>query len=218
MFEPLVACVMPTVSGRAAMAARAAACFYGQTYRRRILIELDTSSSDAPLGALRNRINRMAAERGCDLIAHWDDDDWSERRRLERQVSLWRQTGKAVVGCHSMYFVDQRELDQPVWQYQGDPGYAIGTSLLYEIGFWQRKQFEATPTGSDSAFVRGEDVATADGCVVPLMMVARIHSGSANARAGHRNMQRFEDSRWGPFRCVRDAEIAARAREVFANA
>jgi len=121
---------------------------------------------------------------GCEyargeIIAHWDDDDYSAPGRLADQVQRLIGSGKPVTGYHSMRFTDGRQW----WQYRGSLDYALGTSLCYRKDFWQSNQFPSVQVGEDNSFVgaaRGRgDIASADSGD---LMFATIHDGNTSPR------------------------------------
>lgn len=122
--DPKVACVCLT-RNRPQMFARAVESFKAQTYQNRRLVVVNTSDDDAlgsyPLagigaarvwtelrgqsvGKLRNEVNALAEVMGADIIAHWDDDDWSHPLRLEEQVSQLIHSGAPAVGYNTLLF------------------------------------------------------------------------------------------------------------------
>ena len=156
MAEPLVCCIMLT-RDRPAMARRAVECFRAQTYERASMICLDTGAgdnvsvqhyhmpmwADRSIGALRNEANAMVGS--ADIIAHWDDDDWSHPHRLAEQVALLQASGADVVGYRDMLFWDQRPgAFCGAWLYSNPltRGYALGTSLMYWRKTWKRCPFD----------------------------------------------------------------------------
>lgn len=130
-----------------------------------------------PVGAKRNFGCSIAAG---DLVAHWDDDDYSAPARLADQVERLRQTGKSVTGYHSMRFFSGSEW----WEYRGMLGYALGTSLCYRRDWWQEHQFpDNLNVGEDNQFVfqarsRNALVSVAAG----EMMIATIHVDNTSPR------------------------------------
>ncbi len=199
--NPLVSCVMPT-RGRVALAKLALECFLAQTYENRELIVLDDFDDisfpdgiEHPLVRYhrlsylvgtginipmkRNKVNALAG----DIICHWDSDDHSEPGRIAQQLKLMEESGKAVVGYHSMLFFDERRNE--VARYVAPQNvYALGTSLLYRREFWEAHPFiEGRFTGSDTDFVRfardAKQLATIDG---GQMMVARCHDGNTGPK------------------------------------
>lgn len=92
--------------------------------------------------------NFGCSQAGGEIVAHWDDDDWSESGRLEDQVQRLVSSGMAVTGYHSMRFTD----GQRWWKYEGTPDYIIGTSLCYWKSWWEAHRFPALQVGEDNAF------------------------------------------------------------------
>jgi DNA-binding transcriptional LysR family regulator len=126
---------------------------------------------------------------GCDrasgeIIAHWDDDDFSAPARLSDQVHRLLQSGKPVTAYHSMHFTDGREW----WQYRGNSGVAIGSSLCFRKSWWREHPFPAKQVGEDGEFARaalraGQLITAPAG----LLMAASIHPGNTSPRqlSGH---------------------------------
>lgn len=97
--QPTVACIM-LANGRPEMCARAMKCFDAQTYDNRIDVIWDNDGSRS-IGALRNEANRST---DCDIICHWDSDDWSHPDRIAEQVALLQSSGAECVGYNEMLF------------------------------------------------------------------------------------------------------------------
>jgi hypothetical protein len=114
-----------------------------------------------------------------DLIASWDDDDWSDVGRLGDQVARLQKSGKAVTGYHSMLFTD----GVGWWRYRGSADYALGTSLCYTKAWWDGHRFPPKQVFEDGDFVRAANIA---GQLVSvdagLNMVATIHNGNTSPR------------------------------------
>lgn len=174
--KPLVSCVMLTMPGREAFAAKAQACFTAQTYTPRELIQVAGHGS---IGAKRNKGNGWAHG---DLIAHWDDDDWSHPERLQDQVNRLLETEAELTGYHEMLFA--RDEDRAAWLYSsGMRTYAIGTSMMYWRAIWRDRPFLDTSHAEDNAFLYGDPAhgrKKLQVVSVPAgkMMVARIHAGN----------------------------------------
>jgi O-antigen biosynthesis protein len=128
-------------------------------------------------GAARNA--GCEAARG-EVIAHFDDDDYSHPNRLEDQVRRLIDTGKPVTGYRSMRFTDGRSW----WRYAGSADYALGTSLVYRRDFWARNRFPDLKVGEDNQFVSRAracgGIATAD---AGQMMWATIHDQNTSPRS-----------------------------------
>jgi glycosyltransferase involved in cell wall biosynthesis len=207
MNGPLVTCVCITRNRRAWLP-QAIACFELQTYvNRELLIVADgedvsdlISSEDSrirllccgtPLliGPKRNWANERAQG---ELIAHWDDDDYSAPGRLTDQVARLEQTGEAVTGYYSMKFTDGVNW----WRYVNsslDSGHALGTSLLYRREYWESHPFGDFKTGEDQIFsVRAHQenqLTAADAssdleprCTAQDLMYGSIHAGNTSKK------------------------------------
>lgn len=128
------------------------------------------------IGAKRNYgCERAAGE----IIAHFDDDDYSAPGRLADQVEHLLETGKAVTGFHSMRFTD----GVCWWKYEGTRNYALGTSLCYRRDWWSRNRFPIVQIGEDNQFVAAAHAAgelvTAD---AGDLMHATNHAGNTSPR------------------------------------
>lgn len=137
------------------------------------LIHLSTSPE---IGAKRN----FGCERAAgQIIAHWDDDDYSAPGRVEDQVGRLLESGKAVTGYHSMRFTDGIRW----WLYSGSKYYALGTSLCYWRWWWQQNKFQSLHVGEDNQFVASAhssgELATAE---AGTLMHATIHDGNTSPR------------------------------------
>lgn len=195
--NPLITCLCLTRNRRDWLP-QAIACFQAQTYERRellIVADGDDVSDLVPSADSRVRLvcagGRMAigAKRnfGCglaagDLIAHWDDDDYSAPGRLDDQVLRLEGSARMVTGYSTMRFTDGARW----WEYRPttDPRlFALGTSLLYRKGWWMAHPFHDVQVGEDSGFVA---VAAAAGELVTApageLMHATIHAGNTSKR------------------------------------
>lgn len=84
-----------------------------------------------------------------EIIAHFDDDDWSHPERLAEQVRLL-QSGARVAGYFAVPF------DGPngeTWLYRSEDRHAIGTSLTYWWAWWSSNKFKPHQVGEDVDFV-----------------------------------------------------------------
>ncbi len=193
-----ITCVCPTQQSRRNFVDMMIRCFISQTYVDKELIILDEGYVPHPMlvsgtpdsirysfkedkgitlstGQKRNTVNAMATG---DIIAHFDDDDWSHPERLAEQLAFMEKTGKACVGYHDLLYL--RCSDGTLWKYmyQGKPCvYATGTSQFYLRSAWAANQFKAKLVGEDSQFsfdMKAKDMlASEDG---KKMIVARAHS------------------------------------------
>jgi len=137
------------------------------------LIEL---SGAAEIGEKRNfGCDRAAGE----VIAHWDDDDYSAPGRLADQLQRLQESGKSVTGYHSMRFTDGVRW----WKYNGEKHYSLGTSLCYRRDYWEQHRFPYLQVGEDNQFVAAafsnRMLVTAD---AGDLMHATIHPGNTSPR------------------------------------
>ena len=98
------------------------------------------------LGLKRN----FCCEQGRgELIAHFDDDDYSAPTRLAIQVERLEKSGKAVSGLCMMKFTD----GQKWWRYMKDVNYPLGTSLVYRRSWWEQNRFPDVQLASDAMVI-----------------------------------------------------------------
>jgi glycosyltransferase involved in cell wall biosynthesis len=196
---PFVTCLCLTRNRRQWLP-QAIRCFLEQTYPSRELLILadgeDVSASvksngicsasaliryvqiedGRTVGEKRNIGSQLAQGQ---VVASWDDDDWSAPGRLADQVERLRLFGKAVTGYHSMPFTDGEQW----WRYKGAANYALGTSLCYRKSWWSIHKFSAKQIGEDGDFAREADTA---GQLMSVdageLMVASIHKGNTSPR------------------------------------
>ena len=222
MTEPLVCAIMLT-SDRPEMAARAIQSFRSQTYGNVLLFVLDTSEECTPgtpygedrattvwmppprtplsIGILRNGTIRAALGwQQFDIVAHFDDDDYSHPNRIAEQVALLQSSGADCVGYRDMLF--WRQADQQAWifRHAANPNYCLGTSLCYWRSAWERNPFPDKPSqdgpqrsgrGEDNDFCKGLKCVGVSSFVSPCCgnpmheppglprLIASIHAGNA---------------------------------------
>ncbi len=189
MSGPTVACIM-LANGRQEMVNRAVRSYLSQTYQDKRLLILDTGDPllkmprmavedslgvyvdhsrpihSETIGVLRNRANLWAKSLECEVIAHWDSDDYGSPQRLSEQVALLQSGDFDAVGYNDCLFWDTRlrimNLEAgAMWRetiFRNEaylyrhplPNYALGTSLLYHWRTWEAKPFADLPqAGSD---------------------------------------------------------------------
>lgn len=173
---------------------KAIECYQQQTYPHRELLILADGASVRDLIPNDPSIRLVEIEEGCrigekrnfgcgladgEIIAHWDDDDYSAPERLADQVRRLEESGKSVTGYNAMRFTD----GQNSWLYRGTSSYAVGTSLCYRKSWWARHPFPLIQTGEDNKFVEAaqsqKDIAS-----IPAgeLMYATIHTGNTSPR------------------------------------
>lgn len=184
---------------------KAIQCFLDQTYPNRELLIVSDGVSVTDLVPDEQTLQRSGARAvrlfhadraaeigekrnfGCSLaegeiIAHWDDDDFSAPDRLADQVRRLRESGKAVTGYRSMRFV--RHTDGKQWQFTYQPGKVLGTSLCFKRDWWERNQFPRIQIQEDQEFVvkAWNQHQLDEGPDETDLMYATVHTGNTSPR------------------------------------
>ena len=192
MQGPLVVCLCLT-KDRLGWLQTSIDCFEVQTYENKALLIVADSARDyegidmrgisvlhdpgALVGEKRNS-GCFAAEL-ADLIAVWDDDDFSAAGRLANQVQTLQETRKAVTGYSAMKFTDGASW----WQFSYSGGFCLGTSLCFTREWWWSHRFEEFQIGQDEKFAADAAAAGQLAEVPDLdLMYATIHPGNTSKR------------------------------------
>lgn len=207
---PLVTCLCLTTAGRADFLKRAIDCFWKQTYERKELLIVADSCDDVPevpwsmaepsivsvmvtSGNIGTKRNRGCESAGGEIIALWDDDDFSAPGRLSFQVQSLKIARKAVIGFQVMKFTDGASW----WQYSAAPGFVVGSSLCFRRDWWaarythpkypgielQPHSFPDVQIGEDAVFCSNANLAGELAmCPDVDLMYATIHSGNTSVR------------------------------------
>ncbi len=201
---PLVTCLLLTRSRRPWLP-YALRCAQRQTYSPKEILVISDGEPIAdllPPGVRhlhlpghptigRKRNVGCEAARG-DLVAHFDDDDYSAPGRLVDQVQRLQAAGVSVTGYRTMRFTDGRSW----WLYHGPTDYAIGTSLLYRRDWWRENRFPEEQIGEDNHLVSRaraqRQIVVAD---AGSLMFATIHNGNTSPRDLRRKQ-------WQPLQCA----------------
>ena len=175
---PLVSCLCPTMPGREGFLDRALACFAGQDYPYLEMVVICDLGMARRYGGSASRPVRMVASRAGlslgekrnlgvqwadgQIICHFDDDDVSQTDRVSHQVSLLRNSSKAVVGYHTITVEETRSIqvmeasgERPGarwWIMHVPGGGAAGTSLCYRKEWALRHPFPPVTGGEDDRF------------------------------------------------------------------
>jgi len=177
---PLVSCIMPTTGDRRRFLPQAIKCFQRQTYPSLELVILCDGEDDLSdlipggderihylyLGRERRTVGtkrNLACEQAKgDLIAHFDDDDWSHPDRLNFQVGKLLAEGAEFCGLPLILFYVISSGDVWLWQTPAllHPSLwnalPAGASFLFSREYWSRSPFPDIRLGSDMAFISGE--------------------------------------------------------------
>jgi hypothetical protein len=126
-----------------------------------------------------NKRNYGCQRAAGEIIAHWDDDDWSGPERLRTQAATLAETGSSVTGFRTMRFTD----GEVWWNYTGAPDFVVGTSLMYRRAWWARCPFNSLQVGEDNAFVKAAaDAGQLAAREAGGLMYATIHPGNTSPR------------------------------------
>ena len=140
----------------------------------------------------------MKGPRG-ELIAHFDDDDWSHPERLSFQVGALLAEGAEICGISQLlYFEVGTEL---VWLSRMPallhpslyPGLPFGASFVYRRSYWADSPFPNVARDSDVAFTSAEG--RRDHAVLVSdyrLYVAMIHNSNTANYSG-------KSSHWSPW-------------------
>lgn len=189
MNTPLVSCIMLTFNRRH-LIPLALKSYLWQDWPARELVVIDDGSDcvadlfeDIPdvtyvrlpdKIAVGEKVNIACRYSRGEVIATWDDDDFSAPNRLTDQVTRLLDSGKALTGYSTMLFWDEKH--GKASRYLGMTDYATGTSQVYLKSFWQRHPSQPKDVAYDNDIWRE---ARNEGQVVCVegrgMMVARIH-------------------------------------------
>lgn len=207
--QPLVSCLCLTRNRREWLP-KALECFLRQDYPNRELIivpdmpeDLIELPRDERIRVLppiyHHQVVGTKRNRGCaagtgDLIALWDDDDYSSPARLTHQVRELLAAGLSVHGFHSMKFTDGRRW----WRYSGASSFVLGTSLTFKRSWWQKHPFRDVQCGQDEQFAQ---IANASGELVSEpdagFMYATIHpKNTARRRVTTGNWKELPGFAW----------------------
>lgn len=223
MSKPLVTCICLTTRARREWLPRAIECFAAQTYAMRELLIIAEDAIDLTeirktsyvfavrspqgltLGAKHNYACSLAMG---DLIAKWDDDDWSAPGRIADQVARLESTGREFTGYSQMKFTDGARW----WRYVAAPGWPLGTSLVFAKSWWRQHQFPDRQKASDNPLCLSAQLEQQPVAAAGDMMVAAVHPGNTN-QSGSRNGDRplHDPTKYLPLDPAREAVPAALA-------
>ena len=196
---PRITCLCLTKAGRREFLEQAAECFRVQQYAERDLLIVADSSSDVeqilmpdnlpkPISLLAvgkeknvgQKRNMGVESASGDLIAIWDDDDYSAPHRLSMQEFQLYSNRKSVTGFTTMKFTDGSSW----WEFTNSEGLVFGSSLMFKREWWQKHPFPEIHIGEDAqfsfdAFRAGELVSYPDAMDV---MYASIHAGNTSKK------------------------------------
>lgn len=151
-----------------------------------IVVVYSKPNTKRTIGTLRNEALSMCGR--AEVIMHWDSDDWSDPRRLEKQyIQLVTEGFKvAGVGFHNLLFCDTRMSGHDphydrAWEYDYfRPDRVVGTSLCYWRLAWERLPFvENRVSGEDTEWHKSVPVRGFNGVGEPLL-IAEVHGSNTS--------------------------------------
>lgn len=198
MRGPLVSIIMPSKNDYE-MVELAIDCCFAQTHKNIELVIVRAGSAlglsrasliiDVPANCSIGEMRNIAVRKSCgSIIAHFDDDDWSEETRLAQDVDLLRHAD--MVGSSLAWYVEPATKKAYVWDGSAYTGDAIagripepqllGGTLTYRRSLFDRLGgFNAyMPHGEDGDFLRGARKIGKVGDRRDLYYVATIHQGN----------------------------------------
>jgi hypothetical protein len=207
--KPLVSCILPTANRRH-LVPHAIQCFLRQTYPNRELVVVDDGADPVrdlvPCDA-RVRYVRLEGPRtlghkrnlACgyargEVLAHWDDDDWSADWRLAYQMEALSNNGWAsVCGIARVLFYDPR--NDRAWEYRypsDQKGWLCGGALCYRKSFWEAHPFPDFHGGEDTRFIWEAPERSLLALPDNSFFVGMVHSGNTSPK-------NTNGSRWHPY-------------------
>ncbi|GAA0311712.1 glycosyltransferase [Kineococcus aurantiacus] len=193
---PRVSCIMPTCDRRR-FVGQAVRYFLRQDYPDTELVVVDDGydaigdllpddpriryvrlDARASLGAKRNIACRAAVGQ---VIAHWDDDDWSAPHRLRTQVRTMLDAGADL--CGLLEVIHYRLMRADAWLLRGDPDRreVAGCSLVYRRAVWERGPFPDVSLREDAVFLERLDPAQVLALADRTLLVAVVHDRNTAA-------------------------------------
>lgn len=131
------------------------------------------------------KLNTLCEQATGEIIARFDDDDFSAPGRLAHQVSLIC-AGVEYTGFHTCLFYDHPT--GKVYKYYSSRNYAVGATFTFTRKLWKLTKFdEMVVTGTDNQFQRKacKVLQATDGST---LFVAGVHPGNSN----HKNYDNYE--------------------------
>ncbi|MCP3944653.1 MAG: glycosyltransferase [Desulfobacteraceae bacterium] len=195
---PLVSCIMPTAD-RPRFVPGAIGCFLRQSYLNKELIIVDDGEKSVEhlipkdsgihyirltkkhtIGVKRNIACGQA--RG-EIIAHFDDDDWSAPWRLDYQVHHLSRKTADICGLARVYFFDPERV--AAWEYcypVHHRPWIAGGSFAYTKAFWEGHSFRDKNIGEDAWFMWDHPVPRLLTLLNNWFFVACVHSGNTSPK------------------------------------
>jgi len=173
MNQPSVSCIMLTAN-RHKYVPLAINNFLLQDYEKIELVIIDDGKEScaslvpddprikyfysAPIGTIGLKRNYACERSTCEIIIHWDDDDWYARDWVSRQVNYLLGSGADMCGIEHVHFFSP--ITDTFWlgtALNRNKGYRMqwlsGATLAYWKSFWEQHPFEDKNTGEDDGFI-----------------------------------------------------------------
>src|ERR1035441_4987246 len=165
MAKPLVSCITVTTAKRKEYFPQLLRCWWEQTYLNSELVvvsEDDMSDvlpvhprirfvSCVPGTSLGQKRNIACENANGEIIAHFDDDDWSSPERLTECVEVLLAKKVFLTGYRVNRFYEVDTKLARIWD--GGPNWVQGATFCYAKSFWRNHKFADIATGEDLKFL-----------------------------------------------------------------
>lgn len=188
---PLISCIMPTAN-RPEYIKSAIDSFLSQSYENKELLILDDGKQpslditqyggqgnikyqyDGPIRkSIPKKLNLLCSWAAGEIIARFDDDDYSAPERLSTQYKVIKE-GPLFTGFHSFLFYVEKT--KKIYKYFTSRHFSSGASFMFSKMLWEENKFdELKILGSDITFLNKHQkhLVAING---EKLLVARIHA------------------------------------------
>lgn len=196
--QPFVSCIMPTYNRRKFIPF-AIQYFLRQTYAHKELIIVDDGTDtvedlvpeEASIRYYRldkkitlgEKLNKACEYAKGDIIAHWDDDDWYDSRRLTYQVNALQHEEADVCGINQLLYFNLSTKHAYQYTYPANQRpWLLGSSLCYTKSLWSNNPFAKINVGMDAMFVWGTPYNRVKVLSDPTIAVHMIHEDNVSPK------------------------------------
>src|SRR5690554_3223881 len=196
--QTLVSCIMPTYNRRKFIPF-AIEYFLRQNYTNKELVILDDGidaiedlvPEEASIRYYRldkkitlgEKLNKACEYAKGDVIAHWDDDDWYDSRRLTYQLNALQNKEAEVCGINQLLYFNLTTKHAYRYTYPANQKpWLLGSSLCYTKSLWANNPFANINVGMDALFVWGAPPNRVKVLSDPTIAVHMIHEDNVSPK------------------------------------